>query len=116
MNIYRKPSRLLLIIANSSSRFSVIGFLCSPLIRLEVNKPEKLKMELNHNGPVKATCVRHFQRVVLKRRETQSIKEKLINARNYGKVRLHQIAVVGDREFLRVKPDRFNGSVWIEVQ
>ena len=48
--------------------------------------------------------------------ETQSIKEKLINARNYGKVQLHQIAVVDDREFLRVKPDRFNGSVWIEVQ
>jgi hypothetical protein len=83
---------------------------------LEVNQPEKLKMKLNPNGSVKAASVRHFQRVVLKRRETQSIKEKLINARNYGKVQLHQIAVVDDREFLRVKPDRFNGSVWIEVQ
>jgi hypothetical protein len=70
-----------------------------------MNQPEKLKMELNPNGSIKAASVRHFQRVILKRRETQSIKEKLTNARNYGKVQLHQIAVVDDREFLRVKPE-----------
>lgn len=73
-------------------------------------------MELNPNGLVKAASVRHFERVILKRRETQTTKEKLINARNYGKVKLNQIAVVDGREFLRVKPDQFNGSVWIEVQ
>lgn len=73
-------------------------------------------MELNSNGSIKSASVRHFQRVILKRRETQSIKEKLTNARNYGKVQLHQIAVIDDREFLRVKPDQFNGSAWIEVQ
>lgn len=73
-------------------------------------------MELNSNGSVKASSVRHFRRVVLKIRETQTIKEKLSNAKNYGKVQLNQIAVLGDKEFLRVSPHKFNGSAWIEIQ
>jgi hypothetical protein len=81
-----------------------------------VNQPEKLKMELNPTAQSKQASVRIFKRVILKCRETLSIKEKLTNARNYGKVQLHQIAVVDDREFLRVKPNRFNGSAWVEVQ
>lgn len=73
-------------------------------------------MELDSKGLIKAASVRHFQRVVLKRRETQTIKEKLLSARNYGKVQLNQVAVVDGKEFLRVKPNEFNGSAWIEIQ
>jgi len=73
-------------------------------------------MELNSNGSVKSSSVQQFKRVVLKRRESQTIKEKLTDARNYGKVQLNQIAVIDGKEFLRVKPQKFNGSAWIEVQ
>ena len=73
-------------------------------------------LEFNPNGSIKGCSVSHLERVVLKRRETQTIKQMLSNARNYGKVRLHQIAVIDEKEFMRVKAEKFNGSAWIEVQ
>jgi hypothetical protein len=73
-------------------------------------------MEFNPNGSIKSSSVQQFKRVVLKRRETQTIKEKLTDARNYGKVQLNQIAVIDGKEFLRVKSQKFSGATWIEVQ
>lgn len=71
-------------------------------------------MELNANGLVKSASVRDVKRVVLKLKEGQQIRHCLALARN-GKVRRGEIAVLGDREWLRVDSSEFHGSAWIEI-
>lgn len=72
-------------------------------------------MELNPNGTVRADSVRDIKRITLKLRESQTIKYRLFVGRR-GAVRLGEIAVLGDREFIRVNPADFQGSAWIEIQ
>ncbi len=73
-------------------------------------------MELNSNGLVKLSSVQNVKRVYLKRKESETVKEKLANARNYGKVKLGEIAKFDNKEWIRVDPRKFNGSAWIELQ
>ena len=73
-------------------------------------------MKPNSQGLVESASVQDAKRVLLKRRESDTIKLRLTTARNYGKVQIGQIAVVDGREFLRVDPSKFNGSAWLEIK
>jgi len=73
-------------------------------------------MEFNLNGTIKAMSVRYNQRIVLNSREGELIRDVLVKAKNQGKVKVGQVAVFENREWLRVLPHKFNGSPWIEIQ
>jgi len=72
-------------------------------------------MKLNTIGLVEAQSVKNAERVLIKRKENETVKLRLANTRNYGKVRIGQIALIDDREFLRVDSSKFKGSTWLEV-
>ena len=72
-------------------------------------------MELNQDGTISARSVQEIKRINIKPKENQSIKYRLATVRR-GRVRLGEIAVIGDREWLRVNPDDFHGAAWIEIQ
>ena len=73
-------------------------------------------MKVNSKGLVEAPSVEHVKRVRLRRKESDTIKLRLANARNYGKVQIGQVAVIDDREFLRVDSSKFKGSTWLEIE
>lgn len=72
-------------------------------------------MELNPDGTIKAASVREVKRVIIKPMEEQTIRYRLATVRR-GRVRLGEIAVLGDRQWLRVNPLDYHGSAWIEIQ
>jgi hypothetical protein len=73
-------------------------------------------MKFNLNGTISASSVQNIKRVVLHSKEGERVKDVLVKAKNHGKVKIGQIAVLGDKEWIRVRPDKFNGSPWIEIQ
>ena len=72
-------------------------------------------MKLNINGLVESQSVQNAERILLKRKENETMKLKLANARNNGKVQIGQIALIDDREFLRVDSRKFKDFYWLEV-
>ena len=75
----------------------------------------KQKMEINERGLVTAASVREARRIVLKPLECETVRHRLATVRR-GRVKLGEIAVLGDRQWLRVNPLDFHGSAWIEVE
>jgi len=73
-------------------------------------------MKINSKGLVESSSVRDVERILLKCTESDTLKLKLAKARNYGKVKNGQIAVIDGREFLKVDSRRFNGSAWLEIE
>ena len=73
-------------------------------------------MKVNSKGLVEASSVRDAKRISLKLKESDTLRLRLIKARNYRKVLKGEIAVIDDREFLRVTPSEFNGPAWLEIE
>ena len=73
-------------------------------------------MKFNSNGTINAASVQLLERVVLNSKEGERVKDVLVKAKNHGKVKIGQIAVLGNKEWLRVRSDKFNGSPWVEIQ
>ncbi len=73
-------------------------------------------MKFNLNGTISAPSVRHIERVVLNSREGERVKDALVKAKNHGRVKIGQIAVLENKEWMRVRADKFNGCLWIEIQ
>ena len=71
-------------------------------------------MELDEKGLVKSSSVREVKRIRLKQLEHDRIRYRLAIARR-GQVRVGEIAVIGDREWLRVDSQQFKGLAWIEI-
>ncbi len=73
-------------------------------------------MKLNTKGLVEADSVRNAERVVVKRKENETIKLRLVKTRIQRKVEIGQVAIINDREFLRVDSRKFKGYYWIEIE
>ena len=73
-------------------------------------------MKLNTKGLVEADSVRNAQRVVIKRKESETIKLRLVKTKIQQKVEIGQVAVISAREFLRVDSRKFKGYHWIEIE
>lgn len=72
-------------------------------------------MELNSNGLVVSASVSESKRIRLKRKDNETVKQRLSVARTRGRVQLGEVAVFDDRQWLRVKASDFNGAAWIEL-
>ena len=72
-------------------------------------------MELNLDGTVSRNSVRHLKRVLIKLKEGEQIRDALVKAKNQSKVKVGQIAVIDEREWLRLSPYNYNGAVWVEI-
>lgn len=73
-------------------------------------------MEINTRGLVDSVSVQNARRVSLKLRETDTIKSRLCRARRSQTVKPGEIAVIEDREFMRVDGIRSKSIFWIEVE
>ena len=73
-------------------------------------------MKLNTKGLVEADSVRNAERVVIKRKENETIKLRLVKTKIQQKVEISQVAVISAREFLRVDSRKFKGYYWIEIE
>lgn len=72
-------------------------------------------MEINSQGLIESSSIENIVRIILKRRKNETITDRLMKARHDGTVKSGQIAVLGDKEYLRVDARKFKGAVWIEV-
>ncbi len=66
-----------------------------------------MDVKLNFNGTVCQSSVKHLIRIELKPKEGERVKDVLVKAKNQGKVKIGQIGVIDNKEWLRVLPPRF---------
>lgn len=72
-------------------------------------------MEFNLDGTISRRLVETLKRVFIKPKEGEQIKTALVKAKNQNKVKIGQIAVIDEREWLRLPLRDYNGAVWIEI-
>lgn len=73
-------------------------------------------MELNRYGFVTAASVENSKKVKLIQREYESERVTLIKAKNNQTVRVGEVAVIGNKEWLRVSATKFDGTFWIAIE
>jgi hypothetical protein len=72
-------------------------------------------VEFNADGTIKSASVRDRTRVNVRRQENDTVRFRLAVARTSGRVQLGQVAVFDEREWLRVRASKHQGSPWIEI-
>lgn len=78
-------------------------------------------MEFNPDGTISRSSVRHLKRVLIKLRDGEQIRYALARVRSKCKIKVGEIAVIDEREWLRLSPCHnlspyyLNGTIWIEI-